>query len=158
LSPGERIPATTILRVFLRLGCTSFGGPIEHLGYFRDEFVARRNWIDDRTFAEIVAVAQTLPGPASSQVGFSVGLLKGGWLGGLAAWTGFTLPSAVLMTALAFAHGAMTSPLAAGIIHGLQLIAVAVISQAVLAMREKLAPDRLRASPSGPRGGREWLR
>jgi chromate transporter len=142
----ERIPARLILAAFLRLGCISFGGPVAHLGYFREEFVTRRRWIGEATFAEIVAVAQTLPGPASSQVGFSIGMLKGGWLGALAAWIGFTLPSAVLMFAFALANGAAVSEKAAGLIHGLQLVAVAVIAQAVLSMQQRLAADRMRAS------------
>src|SRR5215471_10375113 len=93
----DRVGAGTILAAFLRLGCTSFGGPIAHLGYFRDEFVTRRHWLEEAHFAEIIAVAQTLPGPASSQVGFTIGLIKGGWPGAFAAWAGFTLPSAALM-------------------------------------------------------------
>jgi len=142
----ERISAGTILATFLRLGCTSFGGPIAHLGYFREEFVVRRKWLEEGQFAEIIALAQTLPGPASSQVGFTVGLLKGGWPGALAAWTGFTLPSAALMVAFAFAHREFAGPHTLGIIHGLQIVAVAVIAQAVLMMQRALSPDRVRAT------------
>jgi chromate transporter len=109
----------TILATFLRLGCTSFGGPIAHLGYFRDEFVTRRSWLDESQFAEIVALARTLPGPASSQVRFTVGLIKGGWPGALAAWVGFTLPSAFLMTAVALAHPFLFGPSTQGVIRGL---------------------------------------
>jgi chromate transporter len=136
----------TILATFLRLGCTSFGGPIAHLGYFRDEFVARRSWLDESQFAEIVALAQTLPGPASSQVGFTVGLLKGGWPGALAAWVGFTLPSALVMTAVAFVHPFLLGSNTRGVIRGLQIAAVAVIAQAVVMMQRRLAPDRVRAT------------
>ncbi len=99
--------AGEVLRIFTRLGLTSFGGPIAHLGYFREEFVTRRRWIDDAAYADLVALCQFLPGPASSQVGFAIGLGRAGWLGGLAAWTGFTLPSAVALTA--FAYGARGS-------------------------------------------------
>lgn len=143
---NERIPARKILAVFLRLGCTSFGGPIAHLGYFRNEFVVRRKWIPDSTFAEVVAIAQTLPGPASSQTGFTIGMLKGGWAGALAAWLGFTLPSAILLVLFAWAHTLFTGPHATAVIHGLQLVAVAVIAMAVLSMQRSLAPDWIRAS------------
>ncbi len=150
LSPArDRVSTGTILATFLRLGCTSFGGPIAHLGYFRDEFVMRRRWLEENQFAEIIALAQTLPGPASSQVGFTVGLLKGGWRGALAAWAGFTLPSAAVMVAFAFAHRFFGSPHALGMIHGLQIVAVAVIAQAVLRMQRGLAPDPVRASIAG---------
>jgi len=148
-APGtarERVGAGTVLAAFLRLGCTSFGGPIAHLGYLRDEFVVRRQWLEEGQFAEIIALAQTLPGPASSQVGFTIGLLKGGWPGALAAWTGFTLPSAALMVAFAFAHREFAGPHTLGIIHGLQIVAVAVIAQAVLMMQRGLARDRVLAT------------
>jgi len=143
---ADRVSAWSILAAFLRLGCTSFGGPIAHLGYFREEFVVRRRWLEEGQFAEMIALAQTLPGPASSQVGFTVGLIKGGWRGALAAWTGFTVPSAALMVAFAFAHRFFAGPHALGIIHGLQIVAVAVIAQAVLMMQRNLAPDRVRAT------------
>ena len=142
----ERVGAGRILATFLRLGCTSFGGPIAHLGYFRDEFVVRRHWLEEGQFSEIIALAQTLPGPASSQVGFTVGLVKGGWPGALAAWTGFTLPSAALMVAFALVHRNFGGPHALGVIHGLQIVAVAVIAQAVIMMQRGLAPDRVRAT------------
>lgn len=142
----QRVSPLTILLVFLRLGCTSFGGPIAHLGYFQEEFATRRRWISQEEFAELVAIAQTLPGPASSQVGFGIGLLKGGLRGSLAAWTGFTLPSAVLMAAFAFAQKFLVGPHARALSHALQLVAVAVVAQAVLTMQRGLAPDRLRAS------------
>jgi chromate transporter len=129
------------LSVFLRLGCTSFGGPIAHLGYFRTELVERRQWCSEETYAEIIAVSQSLPGPASSQTAFSLGLLRGGWLGGLAAWLGFTLPSAVLMIWFAFAEQSLHGKTGTAIVHGLQLCAVAVVAQAILVMRKRLTPD-----------------
>jgi chromate transporter len=135
-----------VLLVFLRLGCTSFGGPIAHLGYFRKEIVERRKWCSEKTMAEIIALAQSLPGPASSQVGFALGILRAGWLGGLAAWTGFTLPSALLMLAFAYGHSFLGGSVGQGLLHGLQLVAVAVVAQAVLAMQRSLAPDRMRAA------------
>ena len=130
-----------ILSVFLRLGCTSFGGPIAHLGYFRTELVERRGWCPEETYAEIIAVAQSLPGPASSQVAFALGLLRGGWVGGLAAWIGFTAPSAALMIWFAFAEPSLHGKTGMALVHGLQLAAVAVVAQAVLVMRKHLAPD-----------------
>jgi chromate transporter len=130
-----------ILTVFFRLGCTSFGGPIAHLGYFRTELVERRAWCPEETYAEIIAVAQSLPGPASSQVAFALGLLRGGWLGGLAAWIGFTTPSAALMIWFAFAEPSLHGKTGMAIVHGLQLAAVAVVAQAVLMMRKRLTPD-----------------
>jgi chromate transporter len=129
------------LTVFLRLGCTSFGGPIAHLGYFRTELVERRAWCSQETFAELIAVAQSLPGPASSQVAFSLGLLRGGWLGGLGAWVGFTLPSAILMMWFAFAEQSLHGRNGSAVVHGLQLSAVAVVAQAILLMRKRLTPD-----------------
>src|SRR5215470_5902943 len=96
-----------VLLVYLKLGLTCFGGPIAHIGYFRDEFVTRRRWLDEQAFADLVALCQFLPGPASSQTGFSIGLMRGGYLGGLAAWTGFTLPSAILMILFAYGAGAL---------------------------------------------------
>ena len=130
-----------ILSVFFRLGCTSFGGPVAHLGYFRTELVERRAWCSEETYAEIIAVAQSLPGPASSQVAFALGLLRGGWLGGLAAWIGFTTPSAALMIWFAFAEPSLHGKTGMAIVHGLQLAAVAVVAQAVLVMGKRLTPD-----------------
>jgi chromate transporter len=135
-----------IFLAYLRLGCTSFGGPIAHLGYFRDEFVVRRKWLDDATFTDIVGLCQFLPGPASSQVGFTIALLRGGALGALAAWTAFTLPSALLMFAVASGHGLFSSRIGSGVVHALELVAVAVIAQAVWGMMRTLTPDRMRAS------------
>jgi len=142
----DGVGARTILATFLRLGCTSFGGPIAHLGYFHEEFVARRRWLEESQFAEIIALAQALPGPASSQVGFTVGMVKAGWPGALAAWVGFTLPSAVLMVSFAFAHQFIPGPSLEGVIHGLTIVPVAVVAQAVLMMQRRLAPDRARAT------------
>jgi chromate transporter len=135
-----------ILRVFLKLGLTSFGGPIAHLGYFRNEFVERRGWLHERAFSDLIALCQFLPGPASSQVGFAIGLMRAGYLGGLAAWVGFTLPSASAMTLFAYGAGALKGPAGDGLLHGLKLVAVAIVAQAVLGMARTLAPDRPRAS------------
>src|SRR6202451_2895296 len=115
-----------VLLAFAKLGVSSFGGPIAHIGYFREEFVVRRRWIDDPGFVDLVALCQFLPGPASSQVGFSLGVLRGdGLLGGLAAWLGFTLPSALILIAFALGEAAFTGSLAEGSLHGLKLVAVA---------------------------------
>src|ERR1700730_3145398 len=135
-----------VLRVFLKLGLTCFGGPIAHIGYFGDEFVVRRKWIDEHAYADLVGLCQFLPGPASSQVGFSLGLMRAGYLGGLAAWTGFTLPSAIAL--VLFAHGASTlqGSLGTGLLHGLKLVAVAIVAQAVWGMARTLCPDRERAT------------
>jgi chromate transporter len=134
-----------IFAVFLKLGCTSFGGPIAHLGYFQHEFVQRRKWLDAATYADVVALCQFLPGPTSSQVGFALGWRRAGWRGALAAWLGFTGPSVVLM--LAFAYGVKTiGNLAhAGWVQGLKVAAVAVVAQAVWTMAKKLCPDVPRA-------------
>jgi chromate transporter len=138
-----------VLCVFLKLGLSSFGGPIAHIGYFREEFVARRGWLDDAAFSDLVALCQFLPGPASSQVGFSIGLIRAGYLGALAAWAGFTLPSAVAL--LLFAYGATTlgGPVGLGLLHGLKLVAVAIVAQAIWGMARTLCPDRQRASIAG---------
>ncbi len=135
-----------VLRVFSRLGLTSFGGPIAHLGYFREELVARRKWLDDASFVDLVALAQFLPGPASSQVGFALGLGRAGWAGGLAAWAGFTLPSALLLFLFASGARLLSAPWAAGLLHGLKLVAVAIVAQAVWGMARSLCPDRERAA------------
>ena len=137
--------AWSIFRIFLTLGLTSFGGPIAHLAYFRSEFVLRRQWLDDTRYGDLVALCQFLPGPASSQVGFALGVLRGGGLrGGLAAWIGFTLPSALLMFAFALGAATLAGPAAEGIVHGLKLVAVAVVAQAVWGMARTLTPDRRR--------------
>lgn len=135
-----------VFRVFLKLGLTSFGGPIAHLGYFRDELVVRRKWIDEAGYADLVALCQFLPGPASSQVGFSLGVLRGnGLLGGLAAWFAFTMPSAMILLAFALGAAAFTGPAAEGFLHGLKLVAVAVVAQAIWGMAKSLTPDGARA-------------
>jgi chromate transporter len=144
-SPQEaRGSIKEVLLVFLRLGCTSFGGPVAHLGYFQKEIVERRRWCSEERLAELIALAQSLPGPASSQVGFALGVLRAGWLGGVAAWIGFTLPSALLMLAFAYGHSFLAGGTGGWLIYGLQLVAVAVVAQAVLAMKRALAPDRVR--------------
>jgi chromate transporter len=135
-----------VLGVFLRLGLTSFGGPIAHLGYFRHEFVARRGWLDERAFADLVALCQFLPGPASSQTGFAIGLMRAGALGGLAAWAGFTLPSAIAMTLFAYGEGELKGRVGDGLLHGLKLVAVAIVARAVMGMAQSLCPDRPRAT------------
>jgi chromate transporter len=142
--PAASGTASEVFRVFLQLGLTSFGGPIAHLGYFRDELVVRRKWIDEAGYADLVALCQFLPGPASSQVGYALGLLRGGPLGALAAWSAFTLPSALLLMLFAMGAGAFGGPLGAGLIHGLKIIAVAVVAQAVWGMARALTPDRER--------------
>ena len=133
-----------VLLAFLRLGSTSFGGPIAHLGYYRREFVERRHWCTEGTLAEVIAIAQALPGPASSQVGFALGISRAGWLGGIAAWIGFTTPSALLMLLFASGIAFLNRGPGAGLIHGLQLVAVVVVAQAVLGMQRTVAPDRAR--------------
>ena len=138
--------ALEVLRVFLKLGLSSFGGPIAHIGYFREEFVTRRRWLDEQAYADLVALCQFLPGPASSQVGFSIGLMRAGYLGGLAAWTGFTLPSALLLVLFAYGADLITGRAGYGLVHGLKLVAVAIVAQAVWGMARTLCPDRERAS------------
>jgi chromate transporter len=138
--------AAEVLLVFLRLGLTSFGGPIAHIGYFHEEIVVRRKWLDERTYADLVALSQFLPGPASSKVGIAIGLLRAGYGGALAAWAAFTLPSAVALVLFAFGVAALGGALGGGWLHGLKVAAVAVVAQAVLGMMRTLAPDRERAT------------
>jgi chromate transporter len=134
-----------VLAASVRLGLTSFGGPIAHLGYLRQEYVERRRWIDEARYADLVALCQFLPGPASSQVGMAIGILRAGLLGGLVSWLGFTLPSAVAL--VVFAYGVQSvGPADTGWLHGLKVVAVAVVAQAVWGMGRTLAPDRARAS------------
>ena len=143
---GVRGSAREVFAAFLKLGLSSFGGPIAHLGYFRDELVVRRKWLDESAYADLVALCQFLPGPASSQVGFSLGVLRGnGLLGGLAAWFAFTMPSAVILFAFAMSAAAFKGPVAEGFLHGLKLVAVAVVAQAIWGMSRTLTPDRARA-------------
>jgi chromate transporter len=146
MTPTRAGSAGEVLRVFLRLGSTSFGGPIAHLGYFHEEFVVRRRWVDEDSFADLVALCQFLPGPASSQVGFALGLGRAGGWGGAAAWAGFTLPSVALMLSFALGATALNNRLGVGLLHGLKLVAVAIIAQAVLGMARSLCPDRQRAA------------
>ncbi|WP_096440104.1 chromate transporter [Alteribacter populi] len=134
-----------ILAVSTRLGFTSFGGPIAHLGYFHNEYVNRRKWLDDKAYADLVALSQFIPGPASSQVGIGIGLMRGGLLGAIVSFIGFTLPSVLALMIFAFfLQGFDVSP--AGWIHGLKIVAVAVVAHAILGMGQKLAPDRTRAT------------
>jgi chromate transporter len=135
-----------VLGVFTRLGLTSFGGPVAHLGYFREEFVIRRRWLDDRAYADLVALCQFLPGPASSQVGIAIGLSRAGYPGAVAAWVGFTLPSAIALVLFAYGVTALGDVSGVGWIHGLKVAAVAVVALAVLGMMRTLAPDRERAT------------
>jgi chromate transporter len=143
---GQTGSALEVLLAFLKMGVTCFGGPIAHLGYFRDEFVVRRRWLDERAYANLVALCQFLPGPASSQVGFSIGLMRAGSLGGIAAWAGFTLPSAVALVLFAYSVDTFGGPAGVGLLHGLKLAAVAIVAQAVWGMARTLCPDRERAT------------
>jgi chromate transporter len=137
-------PALEVLLVATRLGLTSFGGPVAHLGYFRDEYVVRRGWLDEKAFADLIAFCQLLPGPASSQLGIAIGILRARLLGGLAAWLGFTLPSAIALTAFAFLVRALGTGGDLNWLHGLQVVAVVVVAQAVWSMGRTLTPDRPR--------------
>jgi len=134
-----------VLAVSTKLGLTSFGGPIAHLGYFHEEYIRRRKWMDERSYADLVALCQFLPGPASSQVGIGIGVIRAGLLGGLTAWLGFTLPSVIALVLFAFLLQGFDIS-SAGWIHGLKIVAVAIVAQAVLGMGQKLTPDRNRAT------------
>jgi chromate transporter len=138
--------ALEVFLIFLKLGVSCFGGPIAHIGYFREEFVVRRRWLDEHAYADLVGLCQFLPGPASSQVGFSIGLMRAGYAGALAAWTGFTLPSAIALVLFAYGASAFSGPAGAGVLHGLKLVAVAIVAQAVWGMTRTLCPDRERTS------------
>ena len=135
-----------ILLVALRLGLTSFGGPVAHLGYFREEYVVARKWLDERSYADLVALCQFLPGPASSQLGIAVGITRGGLLGGIAAWLGFTLPSAALLILFAYGVTEFDDLVTEGWLRGLKTVAVAVVALALWGMAKNLAPDRQRAT------------
>ena len=140
---------SSLLEVFLQflvLGCTSFGGPVAHLGYFHERFVLRKRWLTADAYTDLIALCQLLPGPSSSQVGMGIGLIRAGWLGGLAAWVGFTLPSAVLMVLAAALLTSQPTWFADGWVHGLLVAAVAVVAQAVRSLQQKLAPDLERAT------------
>jgi len=143
---SDRGTVAEVFTAFLRLGVTSFGGPIAHLGYFRDELVTRRRWLSDAAYADLVALCQFLPGPASSQVGFALGLMRAGPLGALAAFLAFTLPSVVILVAFASVAGTLDGPVATGALAGLKIVAVAIVAQAVWGMAQNLCPDRERAT------------
>src|SRR6185503_9320100 len=135
-----------ILWVSTRLGLTSFGGPIAHLGYFHEEYVKRRKWIDEQSYADLVALCQSLPGPTSSMVGTAIGFTRAGLAGGLAHWFGFTLPSALALIAFAYGFGDVGAASGAGWLHGLKIVAVPVVALAVWGMACTLCPDRERAT------------
>jgi chromate transporter len=143
---AERGTVAEVFAAFIKLGLTSFGGPIAHLGYFRREFVERRRWIDETEFARLLALCQFLPGPASSQLGFSLGLLRAGWAGALVAFAAFTLPSAALLFAFAELLPYLSGSVGQAGVHGLKLVAVAVVAQGVLGMARQLCPDAARAT------------
>jgi chromate transporter len=143
---GKRGSLLEVLWVSTRLGLTSFGGPIAHLGYFHEEYVKRKKWIDEQSYADLVALCQFLPGPASSQVSIAIGIARARLLGGIAAWIGFTIPSALALIAFAFGIGAFANAADAGWLHGLKIVAVAVVAQAVWGMARSLCPDRERAT------------
>src|SRR5271156_1825724 len=145
-TPGRPSSPVEVFRVFLRLGLTSFGGPGAHLGYFRDEFVARRKWLDEAAYADIVALCQFLPGPASSQTGLSIGMLRAGLPGALAAWLGFTMPSALALIVFGYGVTRFGDLSHAAWLHGLKIVAVAVVANAVWGMARNLCPDKERAS------------
>lgn len=136
-----RSSAWSVFAIFLRLGLTSFGGPIAHLGYFHHEFVTKRHWLSERSYADLVALCQFLPGPASSQVGIALGMSRAGYRGALAAWAGFTLPSAVLLIVFALGVSHYADALGPGALHGLKVVAVAVVAQAVWGMAKNLCTD-----------------
>src|SRR3954468_24393544 len=138
--------AAEVFAAFLKLGLTSFGGPVAHLGYFRAEFVERRKWLSESNYADLVALCQFLPGPASSQVGIAIGLSRGGYPGALAAWTAFTLPSAIALVLFAYGLTAASGDYGGGWLHGLKVAAVAVVANAILGMARTLTPDRERAT------------
>lgn len=138
--------AAEVFLAFLKLGLTSFGGPIAHLGFFREEFVTRRKWLSDSAYADLVALCQFLPGPASSQVGFALGMMRAGWLGALAAFVAFTLPSAALLILFALTAAQIAGPVGLGALSGLKIVAVAIVAQAVLGMARNLCPDKPRAA------------
>ena len=143
---GARGSPIEVFLVALRLGLTSFGGPVAHLGYFHIEYVHRLRWLTEETYSEVVALSQALPGPASSQVGIAVGMLHAGYLGGLLAWLGFTLPSALLLVAFGYGVGELGNVDEEAWLHGLKLAAVAIVALAVWSMARSLAPDRERAT------------
>ena len=142
----QKTTVTTVFLTFLRLGLTSFGGPVAHIGYFHDEFVVRRKWIDERAYADLVALCQFLPGPASSQVGIGIGLSRAGLPGAIAAWTAFTMPSAIALILFGYGVIEFGDEVGFGALHGLKVVAVAVVAQAVWTMARSLCPDAKRAT------------
>jgi len=139
-APGE------VFTTFLKLGLTSFGGPIAHLGFFRAELVERRKWLSDAAYSDLVVLCQFLPGPASSQVGFAIGMMRAGWFGALAAFVAFTLPSALMLLVFAMTAASLAGPVGTGALHGLKIVAVAIVAQAVWGMAKNLCPDKERAA------------
>jgi len=150
IKPSDKATTTgapsEVFCAFLKLGLTSFGGPVAHLGYFRDELITRRGWLSDTAYADLVALCQFLPGPASSQVGFAIGMMRAGWLGAIAAFVAFTLPSALILLAFALTATTLSGPVGTGALHGLKIVAVAIVAQAVWGMARSLCPDRERAT------------
>ncbi len=144
MAPNSSSTPWQVFLVFLRLGLSSFGGPVAHLGYFREEFVSRKKWLSEQSYADLVALCQFLPGPASSQVGLALGLSRAGYMGALAAWMGFTLPSAIALTIFALSIATINADLLPGVLQGLKIVAVAVVAQAVWGMAKSLCPDRQR--------------
>jgi len=141
---NPKASVANVFLTFLKLGLTSFGGPIAHIGYFRKELIEKQQWANEHQFSQLLAICQFLPGPASSQLGFALGLIRAGWLGALAAFTAFTLPSALLLIGFASALPLLSNAVGVAIIHGLKLVAVAVVADAVLSMSKKLCPDNIR--------------
>ena len=162
-SPAGRHSVSEVFTAFLKLGLTSFGGPIAHLGYFRNEFVEKRQWVNDGQFAQLLALCQFLPGPASSQLGFCLGLLRSGWVGALAAFVSFTLPSALLLFLFALVAPQLSGPIGSAAIHGLKLVALVVVAHGLLGMASKLCTDTSRraiavfAAVLVTIGGGAWL-
>lgn len=144
--PPNQGNVAEVFTAFFKLGLTSFGGPVAHLGYFRDELVTRRRWLSERAYGDLVALCQFLPGPASSQMGFALGMVRAGWRGAIAAFLAFTLPSALILLIFALTATSLSGPLGIGVQHGLKIVAVAIVAQAVWGMARSLCPDRARAS------------
>lgn len=142
--PGSSVSPWLVFLIFLRLGLTSFGGPVAHLGYFRDELIVRRRWMTERQYADLLALCHFLPGPSSSQVGLGLGISQAGYAGAFAAWLGFTMPSALILMLIAFGISANRDIIPSTVLHGLAIVAVAVIAQAVWGMTRSLCPDRPR--------------
>ena len=141
---SQSISAWQVFLIFLKLGLTSFGGPVAHLGYFREEFVSKRRWLSDAQYADIVALCQFLPGPASSQVGMAIGLSHASYKGALSAWLGFTLPSAIFLIIFALGVSYYSDIATSGILHGLKIASVAIVAQAIWGMAKNLCPNKAR--------------